>query len=152
MVCVFSVCRFYTNDLRPFFPGQALEQLREEMKKEVDILRDQLKIISSFHLDICICNICIWALFRSPPSLLVSQDRGACEGSQALLWGVQVRWQLLQRQQMKQALSADHPKLNAKLCVGFKMFQSKLWKQMIFKNRTLLRRRGPGRVWFHNIL
>ena len=85
MVCVFSVYRFYTNDLRTFFPGQALEQLRGEMKKEVDILRDQLKIISSFHLDICICNICIRALLRSPPSLLVSQDRGACEGGQALL-------------------------------------------------------------------
>ena len=75
MVCVFSVYRFYTNDLRTFFPGQALEQLRGEMKKEVDILRDQLKIISSFHLDICICNICMSIAQVTPQPSRVTRQR-----------------------------------------------------------------------------
>ena len=73
MVCVFSVYRFYTNDLRTFFPGQALEQLRGEMKKEVDILRDQLKIISSFHLDIC--NICMSIAQVTPQPSRVTRQR-----------------------------------------------------------------------------
>ena len=73
MVCVFSVYRFYTNDLKTFFPGQALEQLRGEMKKEVDILRDQLKIKSSFHLDIC--NICMSIAQVTPQPSRVTRQR-----------------------------------------------------------------------------
>ena len=54
MVCVFCVDGIHEAEKRSksktLFSGQDLEQLKEDMKKELDIMRDQLKIISSFHI------------------------------------------------------------------------------------------------------